>query len=291
VLGKDTLSLRRPYFNRRIRLKRPEDQSTMSDIPPHQRRLRGWRLFLVIGLAGAGLYGWLAIRPSYSFSLLCTYDVTYRVTGTIEVDGARYSSTATHQQSRSREWVQQINSAGCQQTHGTVLSFRLPDDRVVLAGTGICSRALREMSDTKKDYPRSYTTAMREGSTVDVGHLCRGIGRDPNYKGTSPDGFVIDHADRPGRWEGFRFGEKLATSDTVINLASASATAMDISPSDDLDKVAPGLLDASFEYRNWSASPDVVIPFFRRYKKSQEFKYKVRAVNAADASVTGMRAP
>src|ERR1700719_2631084 len=117
-----------------------------------------WRIYLkqsllgIIALAVIGLVFVVYERaPPNTFNPFCTYDLTYRLNVTIEVAGKQYSSRVVNQSSRARAWIATIG-ARCEQTHGTALSFRLADNRLVLISSYICSRARRAIVDTRDDY-------------------------------------------------------------------------------------------------------------------------------------------
>src|ERR1700732_4579383 len=109
------------------------------------RRKRFLFCVAILAIAGASTYPIYRRSPPYTFDPTCTYDLTYRLTATIELGGERYSSEVVHQRSRSRRWVQEMNSGGCQQTYGTALSFRLADHRLILVGSEVCSAALQKL--------------------------------------------------------------------------------------------------------------------------------------------------
>src|SRR5258708_5489202 len=79
--------------------------------------------------------------PPYTFHLFCTYDLTYRLNVTIQAAAEQYSSEVVRQLSRSQDWASGFNDSGCQQTYGTAVSFRLRDDRLVLASSRMCINA------------------------------------------------------------------------------------------------------------------------------------------------------
>jgi hypothetical protein len=121
--------------------------------------------------------------PPYTFDPTCTYDLTYRLIATIELDGRRYSSEVVHQRSRSRNWLAEMNMNGCPQTYGTTLSFRLPDHRLILVGSEICWAAGRELAGSLGDFSSAnYVTAMVQHRKLDVTSLCTGISRPPTTR-------------------------------------------------------------------------------------------------------------
>jgi hypothetical protein len=166
-------------------------------------------------------------------------------------------------------------SASCKPTHGTALAFRLDDNRLILLSSNICKTAERAIADgSKRTYAADVARAMREHRKVDVAPLCMGISRDRDR--SMPyflkyDGFLVDNADKPSRWMGFRFDD---VSGPQFRIVAAIAEAADISPRDDLDKIAPEILKTEFKYSNWSDSPERVISFWRRHSKSTHVVYQ-----------------
>jgi hypothetical protein len=212
--------------------------------------------------------------PPNTFDPFCTYRLAYRLNVTIEIGEKQYSSEVVSQLSQSRKWVEPINSAGCRQTLGTTVPFRLRDNRLVLIHSYICPKALNALADTGKEYRSDdFVQAMREHRKADLTSLCVGVSRNrpASYSRSSYDGFIVDNADNPKRWRGFNF--ESADMKEYIRIESAVAEAMDISPEDQLDKVAPEILKTKFTYDNWSASPEALLPFFRRYLPSKQFTY------------------
>jgi hypothetical protein len=211
--------------------------------------------------------------PPNTFDPFCTYRLAYRLNVTIEIGEKQYSSEVVSQLSQSRKWVETINS-GCRQTLGTAVPFRLGDNRLVLIHSYICPKALNALADTGKEYRSDdFVQAMREHRKADLTSLCVGVSRNrpAQYSSSSYDGFIIDNADNPRRWRGFNF--ESADMKEYIRIDSAVAEAMDVSPEDQLDNVAPEILKTTFTYDNWSASPEVLLPFFRRYLPNKQFTY------------------
>jgi hypothetical protein len=192
--------------------------------------------------------------PPNTISPFCTYDLTYRLNATIEVGGRHYASQVAFQQPRRRGWI--MNLATCRPSYGVAMPFRLPNDRVVLLWTNICDEAQKALADrTGRFYPREFRRAMAEGRTIDVTRHCIGIidSRDAPYH--KADGYVLDNGERPAHWGQFRFGHPLPFTDSVIRLVSATAQAVDIWPTDQLDKLAPGVFKTVFKGKEWSDSP------------------------------------
>jgi hypothetical protein len=220
-------------------------------ISPGRRRKRlGCGIALaVIGLIIAGI----AFTPPYTFHPLCTYDLIHRVDATIEVDGQRYSAQAVRQNSFSRRWFAEMNSAGCVPTKGLALSFRLADNRVLLVGTEPCQKARQELADVA--FTENNHVNLLELCPVPLGHI--------GLEQWRPHGFLIDNADHPTRWSYFWFGEKLKNSESVPRVISAVATATRARPFDTIDAVIPRVLDSKVEYKEWGLSPYILIPYQR----------------------------
>jgi hypothetical protein len=254
-------------------------------IPTYVRRMLLW---IGVPAVACGLMFFVYERaPPYTFSAFCTYDLTYRLNITVEVAGTQYSSEVVSRQSRSRRWVQEINYAGCKQTYGTALSFRLADNRLLLLPAGICDKAKRALAGTVRAFEdRNFSQAMHERKRIDLTAYCIGLGWDryPSGLKIDPyiakvrghDGFIIDNADRPTRWRGFDFDGASSYPEEHLRIVSAVAEAADISPEDKLDKVAPAFLKAEIKYEpDWWRSPDGLVPFSRRYYPDKKFTYTV----------------
>jgi hypothetical protein len=219
----------------------------------------------LIGCAAVGsLY--VSTSPQYSFHPLCTYGEIYRLRASVDIDGETYASEVVRQTSKSREWIYNLNSAGCGSTHGLALSFRLRDNRVVLLRATLC---------------REGAEALNKARKIDVSRHCEAIHR-PKRAGTSryADGYIVDDAERPASWSRFTLGTPATEQNTLIRLTEVSAERVRSDPEDDLDSTAPGLLKASFASKEWFNSPDQVIPYLRRsafYKENnRRFLYEVQ---------------
>ena len=171
-----------------------------------------------------------------------------------------------------------MNSGGCEQTYGTALSYRLANNRLVLISSSICPKAQRTFDNTPYGYepPGNFAQAMREHRKVDLPSLCVSVHRDRppsvfSYRGY--DGFVIDDADNPVRWSGFKLDAASSNSDEHLRIVSAFAEAADDLPNDDLDKVAPAVLKTTFKYDEWWNSPEAILSFSRRYNRERKFTY------------------
>ena len=151
----------------------------------------------VVGKFKSRRFGWIAVAcgvmlisymlsPPYSFHPFCTYDLTYRLRVTLEAEGKQYSSEVVRQQSRSRNWIETMNSGGCPSNTGTALAFRLGDNRLVLLSSNICLGAKRIFATGFKyspvngkpiSYAEEAARAMWENRKVDVTSHCAGISR------------------------------------------------------------------------------------------------------------------
>lgn len=216
--------------------------------------------------------------PPYTFNPFCTYDLTYRLNVVLEAEGQQYSSEVVHQLSRSRRWIAEMNSAGCQQTHGTALSFRLANNRLVLISSTICPNAQRAFDATPYGYnpPGSFAQAMREHRRVDLTPLCVSVHRDrprSAFDYSEYDGFLIDDADDPARWKGFKLDAASSNADEHLRIVSAFAEAADDLPKDELDNVAPAVLKTTFKYEDWWNSPEKILSFSRRYRPDKKFTH------------------
>ncbi len=229
-------------------------------------------LISVLAAALAGTFAVYKRTPPNTFDPFCTYDLAYRLNVTIDADGQQYSSEVVRQLSRSRRWIRELNGAGCLPTVGTTLSFRLANNGVVLVSSLICQKAQEAFDDTPYGYkyPGDFARAMREHRRVDVTSLCDGLHRHnpPPYE--KYDGFIVEDADKPLRWRGFKF---YTDPEDHIRIVSAVAEATDSSPTDELGRVAPALLKTTFNHDNWSLSPEPLIPFSRRYYPDKRFRY------------------
>ena len=219
----------------------------------------------LIGCAAVGLL-YASTSPQYTFHPLCTYGEIYRLRASVDIDGETYSSEVVRQTSKSRDWIYNLNSAGCGATHGLALSFRLRDNRVVLLRATLC---------------RDGAEALNKARKIDVSQHCEAIHR-PRRAGTSryADGYIVDDAERPAFWSRFTLGAPATDRSTLIRLTAVSAERVRSDPEDDLDSTAPGLLKASFDHREWFNSPDQLIPYLRRSafyaQNNRRFLYDVQ---------------
>ncbi len=187
--------------------------------------------------------------PSYSFHLFCTYTSNSRLAADIRVGGETHTATVVYQNARSRSWIAGLNSAGCRQTHGTVLVYRLNNDRVIMVPSGMCRKA---------------EDLLTSNGQVDVLKACNGRHRRDG------DGFAIDSARNPRLWRSIDQG-----SDFKITRMVAEETWDE--PTDEIDTIAPNLLRSTFDYAgNWWHSPERALPFERRYYPAKSFEFKVK---------------
>ena len=191
--------------------------------------------------------------PPNTFNPLCTYDLAYRETVTLEVGGRQYTAEAVNQLTRSAHWIEGLNSRGCPQLRGTVLSFRLADNRLILIGMGMCQKAFETFETTDRNGAvYDGREAMRAHRKVDIAAKCFGIHRSNPYdfdgRRIRFDAFVIDNADKPNSWRGVFFRNNVATlsADEDVRIISAVAEADDAEPEDQLDTVAPAVLKTTF---------------------------------------------
>jgi hypothetical protein len=223
------------------------------------------------GLMLAAVYVYERTPPN-TFSPFCTYTFAYRLNVTIETGGRQYSSTAVRQKLTPRKWIATLG--GCHETLGTALAFRIADNRLVLINTYLCQNAWEAFAGTHRNYIYDdFFDAMRERRKVDVASSCMGVSKDKPPKGSyyKVQGFVIDNADNPGRWRSLTFDLNDVAGD--FRIVSAVAEAFDGKPEDQLATAAPAILKTSFEYQDWSNSPEAMIDFFRRYRPDKKFNY------------------
>src|SRR5258708_39046449 len=117
-------------------------------------------------------------------------------------------------------------------------------------------------------YPADFTPAMKQHRKIDLTSYCTGVSRNsgPPPKAYPPgyDGFLVDNADAPRQWKGFTFDITSTYADEHLRIVSAVAEAADISPEDQLEKVAPAVLKTYFNPREWLNRPAPLLYFARR---------------------------
>ncbi len=195
-----------------------------------------WGSLIVAGLVFFGLWIWFS--PPNSFHPLCTYTVNARVSAEVEVSGEKLSSTVVHQNSRSRQWIAIMNSAGCKQRYGNALVYRLANDSVLIIPARLCSAAGK---------------AFAASGHVDVLRSCTG------GQARQDRGFIVNSATRPEKW-------RAATNGVDFRITRMTATSTWSNPTDDIASIAPNLLGAYFKYDRsrsitWSESPETVISY------------------------------
>lgn len=197
-----------------------------------------WGMIAMAGLILTALAIWRS--PPYSFHPLCTYSANAYVSGDVEIDGKTYASQVIYQHSHSRRWLATMNSAGCKPQYGTVLTFKLADDRVLIVPTRFCHKGLQVLA--------------RSGR-LDVLDVCKG------KQAYQDRAFIVESATRPSRWYPVSNGMEFR----IVNMTAESTWNY---PTDDIATIAPNLLKSDFKYapQTWSDSPEKVIPFQRRYE-------------------------
>lgn len=205
-------------------------------------------------------------QPRSSLNPFCGVRFAYRLNVTIEVKGEQYSSSATGELQKNR-----ISTGGvCRQEIGSVLPFRLSDNRLVVVYAGLCRAAVKEFAGGQDAEPwdsglkagtadDAFKAAMKEHKKRDIAQLCLGISRDRiGVDRARYDGYFLDSADEPQTWRGFSFDDNPyfdGISETERpRIVSAVAEAANRPPEDLLEQVAPATLKADFK-GDWSESP------------------------------------
>ena len=205
----------------------------------NRKRSSGYSLFIIVGLIVFLIYAWRS--PPNTFDPLCTYTVNAHVSADVEISGQTFTANVVYQNSQSRRWISQLNSAGCTQKNGNALVYKLPKDRLLIFPSHLCYPAEKLIQKT---------------GHVDILNAC------PLERARQNRGFFIDSSENPRRWRHARNG-----SDYEITRMTATTTWDD--PSDNIETVAPKLLSSRFEYgrhiaMTWSKSPEALIPYSRR---------------------------
>ena len=179
--------------------------------------------------------------PTYTFHPTCTYTVNARVSADVEIGGQKLSSTVVYQNSRSRRWISMMNSAGCQQIYGNALTYKLPNDSVLIVPARICYKGEQ---------------AIAKSGRVDILSVC--IGKQAHQDSA----FIVDSAARPEKW-------RTVTHGVDFRIVSMTADSTWYNPADDIASIAPNLLKSDFKFsrQQWSRSPEKIISFQRRYNE------------------------
>ncbi len=209
--------------------------------PEGLRPKLSWRTLAAVGLTLLIVVIWRS--PPNSFHPLCTYTVNANVTADVELEGQKLSSTVVYQNSRSRQWISGINSAGCKQWYGNALTYKLADDRVLIVPTRICYKGEKMLAAS---------------GNVDVVSVCT------DKQAHQDLAFMVDSATQPKKWYAVANG-------VDFRITSMTAVSTWSTPADDMSSIAPNLLRSAFKYQRqqWPRSPEKIIPFHRRYKETR----------------------
>jgi hypothetical protein len=219
-------------------------------------------------------------QPRFSFNPFCGVRFAYRLDVKIDVKGEQYSSTATSELQQNR-----IRTGGvCSQAVGSILPFRLSDNRLVVVYARLCPDAVKKFAGGNEAEPwdqepkssradAAFVASMKEHRKLDLASLCLGISRD--HSGVNEaryDGYFLDNADNPKNWRGFSFDpnpyfDGISESERP-RIVSAVAEATNRPPEDILEKVAPATLKTEFE-GGWSKSP----AWMFYYRRTQQLSY------------------
>jgi hypothetical protein len=239
-------------------------------------KFMGWLGYSLIALIFGPVFlllGLLVFFYTTGTEPFCTYDVAYRLTATIEAGGQQTTSQAVRRVMRTRKAFQWLGQ--CQGAAGKAIAFRLPDNRLVLARASVCPHATDQFMDGRDEYPGAR--AMRERTTIDVTRFCFGLSRVSARSVEAPDAFLIDNADRPRRWRPFFFDQPMAGTGEVIRLVSATAQAIDRFPTDNLERIAPAILETYFKQdtqKGSQFSPAAILDFKRPYGPDKRFAFE-----------------
>jgi hypothetical protein len=210
-------------------------------------------LALLVAFVCVGAVGWIFLPP-YSFDLTCSLDISYRNDVAIEVDGRRYAATTYSVRGKVEPWASDLLS-GCNQRDGMATAFRLADNRLVLIPNALCP---------------AVQNAIRAGQTVDVGRACEPTEAERRSRNSAyslnADGYIIDNAERPRFWSDFKFDDFRSPVRLVSRIAEPSFEL----PRDNIEEVAPNILRSSFDYDNWSRSPEPLLQH-----RDREIQYRV----------------
>ena len=228
------------------------------------RRSKQWVWLICAGAIAAAAVAYARDQPRFSFNPFCGVRFAYRLDVTIEVEGKQYASAATSELQYNR-----ISTGGsCFQSVGSVLPFRLSDNRLVVVKSHLCPEAIKAFGGGRVaepwDHPSpadaAFVAAMKQHKKVDVASVCIGIRRDRSRSDEERyyDGYFLDSADNPGKWRGFNFDHNPRldgiSESARPRIVSALAEAINRPPEDLLETVAPATLKTEFE-GDWSKSP------------------------------------
>jgi hypothetical protein len=227
------------------------------------RRSKLWVWLICAGAIAAAAVAYARDQPRFSLNPFCGVRFAYRLDVTIEVEGKQYVSAATNELQYNR-----INTGGsCFQSIGSVLPFRLNDNRLVVVKAYLCQEAKKAFGGghiEPWDHPSladaAFIAAMKQHKKVDLASVCVGIRRDRSRSGEARyyDGYFLDSADNPRKWRGFSFDHNPGLDDMSESekprIVSAVAEAINRPPEDLLETVAPATLKTAFE-GDWSKSP------------------------------------
>jgi hypothetical protein len=242
---------------------------------------RGICILAVIAISAYAFNIYMRDRPRISLNPFCGSTFTYRLNVTVLFKGKPYSSEVVGELLRNR-----ISIGGvCREPVGSILPFRINDDRLLLINAQICPAAVNVFAGGHDGSPyiggaegsladTAFIEAMRNHEKLDIASLCNSISRDkvrrPRVIDDSalPDGFVFDNAENPTRWNAVRFDEADANSESAnspnqLSLVSATAEAANLPARDGLEEIAPEILKTELRFTDWSKGPGWML-FLRR---------------------------
>jgi hypothetical protein len=221
--------------------------------PKSLRRRKFWRGLAVLG--SITLVGWIWLSPTYSFHPMCTYSVNARLSADVEISGQKLTSTVTYQNSHSRQWISGLNSAGCKPLEGNALTFKLANDSLLIVPSRICRAGVLEFA---------------QSGHVDILSACT------KKQAHQDAAFMVDSASRPTKWFA-------VTNGINFHITSMKAVSTWSNPEDDIELLAPNLLQSNFKYghQQWSRSPETILSFDRRYsllrqRPDQKYQFEVK---------------
>ncbi len=202
------------------------------------------------GILWRGLLVAIAVAGCSSISSTTHYKVTIRV------NGDDYTSDVVGQIIRD-----EFSSTARPSPYGSVMTFRLPDDRVIVLGT-------------VPDWSRRLQCVPRLDQS-DTGCKSRWLYPDSRLR---PEGYVFNNATDPKRVEAFQFGPRdsefiakghyvvpigrasVPISDLIIEMVSYSAVpSKELKPRDKLDRDFPGYALTRFRDGEWVEKTNPVL--------------------------------